>query len=136
MSRNIIITLPLIAALAACGTPQEQCIRKNTKELRVVSDLLAEVEGNLARGYAWQERSVTRTEWVTCRDVVPDKDGEPIVVTRACLRDISDTEHYRVAIDPAPETRKRDNLAAQKKRLEKQAAAAISACKKAYPETD
>lgn len=136
MSRNIILSLPVLALLAACGTPQEQCIRQNTRELRVVRNLLAEVEGNLARGYAWQERSVTRTEWDECRDVVPDKDGKPVVIWRSCLRDVTDTERFRVPIDPAAETRKRDNLAAREKRLEKQAVAAIAACKKAYPEED
>ena len=62
MTRNIafaILALPL--TLAACGTPQERCIAKNTSEYRSVARLLAEDEGNLARGYAWEERQVVDT---------------------------------------------------------------------------
>ena len=61
MPRNTtlaLLALPLV--LAACGTPQERCISQNTSEFRTVSRLLAEVEGNLARGYAWEERQVVR----------------------------------------------------------------------------
>ena len=37
--------------LAACGTPQEQCIGAATRDMQVVNRLIAEVQGNLARGY-------------------------------------------------------------------------------------
>lgn len=135
MTRNIALGLSLVLIVAACGTPQEQCISRNTSEYRTVSRLLAEVEGNLARGYAWEEREVTRPEWDDCPMVVRDKNGNSGVVYRPCLRNTVDTERYRVPIDPAAETRKRDNLAARKATLARSAAAAVDACKAAYPET-
>ena len=101
---------------------------------RQIARLLDEVEGNLARGYAWEERVVERTEWRPCRDIVGVKDGRPIVVTRSCWRDVADTERYRVPIDPAAETRKRDNLRARLAALQPGAEAAIRACRAAYPE--
>lgn len=136
MSRKLVAALALsaTAALAACGTPQQQCISRNTGEYRTVARLLDEVEGNLARGYAWEERVVERTEWRPCRDIVGVKDGRPIVVTRSCWRDVADTERYRVPIDPAAETRKRDNLLARLAALQPGAEAAIRACRAAYPE--
>lgn len=134
MSRNITFALLPVLLLVACGTPQEQCIRRNTSEYRTISGLLAEVEGNLARGYAWQEREVTRTEWDDCRAVVRGKDGERVLVSRPCLRDVVDTERYRVPIDPVSEKRKRDNLAARQAALTKQANAVVAACRAAYPE--
>ena len=137
MTRNIAIglsALPLL--LAACGTPQERCIRQHTIEYRNVSQLLTEVEGNLARGYAWQEREVTRTEFGECRAIRRNNKGEVEYVTRPCWRDVTDTERYRVAIDPAAEIRKRDNLAARKVALSDEAAAYVSACKTAYPEEE
>lgn len=137
MTRNIAISLSALPLLlAACGTPQERCIRQHTVEYRNVSQLLSEVEGNLARGYAWQEREVTRTEFGECRDIRRNKEGEPEFVSRPCWRDVTDTERFRVAIDPAAEMRKRDNLAARKAALSDQAAAYVSACKTAYPEED
>lgn len=136
MSRNLALGLLPVMILAACGTPQERCISKNTNEYRSVSRLLAEVEGNIARGYAWEERQVVRTEFDSCPYVYRGDDGERRVIYRSCLRDRLDTERYRVAIDPAAETRKRDNLAARKAALAPGAQRAVSACKAAYPEED
>src|SRR5690606_37898731 len=88
MTRNILLALMPVLMVAACGTPQEQCISRNTREYRTVSNLLTEVEGNLARGYAWQERTVTRSEWDECRHVWIDKEGNRRLGYRPCLRDV------------------------------------------------
>lgn len=134
MTRNITLALMPLLALAACGTPQERCIERNTGEYRAVSSLLAEVESNLARGYAWEERQVRGTEWADCRQYYRNKDGERVIRYRPCLRDTVETERYRVPIDPAAEQRKRNNLSARKTQLAASAKAAISACRAAYPE--
>lgn len=137
MTRNIALTaiaLPLL--LAACGTPQERCIRKNTVEYRNVSNLLSEVEANLARGYAWEERISSRTVWSTCRDYVRDRDGVARSISRPCWREVDYTERYRVPIDPAAEARKRDNLSARKQELTAGAEAYVRACKAAFPEEE
>lgn len=135
MRRNTalaILALPL--ALAACGTPQDRCISRNTGEYRTVSRLLAEVEANLARGYAWEERQVVRDHLTQCRDLHRDRKGNVQVSYSPCWRDTVETERYRVPIDPAAEIRKRDNLAARKAALASRAAAYVSACKAAFPE--
>lgn len=134
MTRNILLALMPVLIVTACGTPQDRCISRNTREYRTISSLLAEVEGNLARGYAWEERTVSRVEWDDCAYVVRGKDGERHIAYRSCARNVSDTERYRVPIDPAAETRKRDNLIARKAALTKSAMAAVNACKAAYPE--
>ncbi|GEK67585.1 MULTISPECIES: hypothetical protein [Paracoccus] len=134
MTRNILLALMPVLVVAGCGTPQEQCISRNTREYRTVSNLLTEVEANLARGYAWEERTVMRTRWEDCRYVWVDKDGNRRLGYRPCMRDVADTERYRVPIDPAAETRKRDNLLARKQALTPSARSAVDACKAAYPE--
>ncbi|SIS87366.1 hypothetical protein [Paracoccus saliphilus] len=138
MPRNsalfLIATLPLL--VAACGTPQERCISKHTREYRNVSRLLTEVEGNLQRGYAWEERQVVRDRLTQCRDVRRDKDGNVHVTYTPCWRDYVDTERYRVPIDPAAEARKRDGLAERKAGLAAQAEAYVEACRKAFPEAE
>ena len=128
---QVYANLPL---LAACGTPQERCISRNTSEYRTVSALLAEVEGNLARGYAWEERQVIRSRFDQCQRVFRDKDGNTQVHSYGCWRDYADTERYRVPIDPAAEARKRDGLAARQASLGRSANAAVQACRAAYPE--
>ena len=134
MTRNILLALSSVLIVASCGTPQERCISRNTREYRTIASLLAEVEGNLARGYAWEERTVTRMEWDDCGYVYRDGDGVRRFGTRSCMRNVADTERYRVPIDPAAETRKRDNLIARKKALTPPAMGAVKACKAAYPE--
>lgn len=129
-----LLSLPALLLLSACGTPQEQCVARNTREYRTVSELLAEVEGNLARGYAWEEREVSSVEWDECPRVVRGPDGKPHGVFRPCLRRVTDTERYRVPIDPLSEARKRDGLAARLPALRPQAEAAVRACRAAYPE--
>lgn len=136
MSRNTVAVLALTAALAACGTPQEQCVDRNLREYRTVARLLEGVEGNLARGYAWEERTVERTEWDVCTRVVRGKDGEPRAISRPCLREDTDTERFRVPIDPAAEARKRDGLRDRLAAMRPQAEAAVRACRAAYPEAE
>ncbi|CAM3074220.1 hypothetical protein PANO111632_01530 [Paracoccus nototheniae] len=134
MRRNTALALCLALPLAACGTPQERCIDRNTSEYRTVSSLLAEVEGNLSRGYAWEERQVVRTRFEQCRRVYRDRNGQQHVTTYGCWRDVVDNERYRVPIDPAAETRKRDGLVERQAALTRGANAAVAACRAAYPE--
>ncbi|WP_306754561.1 hypothetical protein [Paracoccus actinidiae] len=136
MTRNTALaaTLALPFMVAACGTPQERCISNNTSEYRTVSSLLAEVEGNLARGYAWEERQVVRDYLTQCRSYHYERDGRAIYGYEPCWRDYVDTERYRVPIDPAAEQRKRDNLAARQTQLGDRAAAVVQACRAAFPE--
>lgn len=136
MPRNItgalILALPL--ALAACGTPQERCISRNTTEFRTVNSLLAEVEGNLSRGYAWDERQVVRSRLAQCQTVTTDREGKPVITTYGCWRDELETERFRVPIDPTAEARKRDGLVARRNALAASAERAVEACRAAYPE--
>ena len=70
--RAAIFVLPLLA-LAACATPREQCISDVTRDTKVLSHLINETRGNLARGYALDERQDVRTVRSTCRG--RDEDG-------------------------------------------------------------
>lgn len=136
MSRNMTVAaialMPLL--LTACGTPQERCISRHTREYRNVSDLLSEVEGNLARGYAWEEEQVVRERLTTCRHILRDKEGNVEVLRRPCWRDEVETRRYRIPIDPLTEGRKRDGLAERLSELGKTSRAYVAACKRAYPE--
>jgi hypothetical protein len=132
MRRITIATFCLI--LAACGTPQEQCINRETRDLRVVNRLIAETEGNLARGYAFEEYTTFETAYVRC-GFDPD-DGDPATPRRPrlCLDRVPETERRPVAIDLGAEQRKLDSLLAKRRDLELQSARVVAACKAAYPE--
>lgn len=124
-----IVALPLI--LSACGTPQEQCIRGNTRELRQVDALIAETRGNLARGYGYDEYTVTDWDWEPCFDGRPVRKG---YAPRMCWEPYERTERRAVALDPAAEQRKLAALEARRKVLVRQVAPLIEACKAQYPE--
>lgn len=124
-----------VLSLAACGTPQEQCINRETREIRHLQGMLEEIEGNLARGYAYEDYQVPMTRWEHCgTDVITRPNGTVIEKQRMCLEDYTVTRTREVAIDPVSERRKRDGLRAKIKSLTPAANAAIRACKEAYPE--
>lgn len=118
----------LVALVAACGTPQEQCIRTATREVRTLDRLIAETEANLARGYTYEEHQIVRHEWMRCDDWVR---GTP---ARMCFEPVWHTVKRPVAIDPQAEQRKLDGLKARRKALGLQAEAAITACRAQYRE--
>ena len=127
------LSVAALAALVACGTPQEQCISRNTRDLRTVDRLIVETQGNLQRGYALE--TVTRWEdyWGTCIEA-EEVNGRVIAVPRSCLREYSYTEQRPKAIDLKAEAQKLEGLKAKRAELARAAAPLIEQCKAEYPE--
>jgi hypothetical protein len=119
--------------LAACGTPQEQCINRNTRDLRTVDRLIAESEGNLDRGYAYETVTVYEDYWTTCPQPVLHE-GDPAPKPRMCLDERPVTEERPKAIDLEDEARKLAGLKKKRKDLARRAEAVIAQCKAQYPE--
>ncbi|MFM7333432.1 MAG: hypothetical protein ACKO1H_03310 [Tabrizicola sp.] len=130
MKRLAILAL---GGLAACGTPQEQCINRNTRDLRTVDQLIAETQGNLGRGYAFETVTVYEDEWVYCPQA-PVAEGQPTPPPRLCLDERPVTEKRPKAIDLNAEARKLDSLQAKRRDLARQAEGVIAQCKAQYPE--
>jgi hypothetical protein len=126
------LALPVMLALVACGTPQEQCIARETRDLRVVERLIKETSGNLQRGYALEEVTVSETVWVDCTPRV--KEGAPAPERKLCLDEVSDTITQPKAIDLAAEQRTLDSLLVKQRDLSRAAERVVAACKEAYPE--
>lgn len=127
------LTFLTLATLAACGTPQEQCINRNTRDLRTVDRLIAESEGNLDRGYAYESVTVYEPYWTTCPQPKPPA-GEPLPRPRMCLDERPVTEERPKAIDLDEEARKLASLKVKRKELARRAEAVIAQCKAEYPE--
>jgi hypothetical protein len=125
-----------LALLAACGTPQQQCINRETRDLRVVERLIAETQGNLDRGYGFEEVTVLTTEYVDCTPQVIVPEGAPVpqVQRRLCLDEVPETVRRPVALDLAEEQRKLASLQERRQALLGRAEQVIAACKAAYPE--
>jgi len=123
--------LPFVL-LAACGTPQEQCISYNTRDLRVVDRLIGETEGNLDRGFAYVRVTEYEDYWAYCAQP-QQRDAAP-VAPRLCRQERAITVDRPKAIDLADEARKLDSLRIKRQELSRRAEAVIAQCKKNYPE--
>jgi hypothetical protein len=130
--------LPLAAliALTACGTPQEQCIARNTRDLRTVEQLIKETEGNLKRGYALEKKTERYRTFEPClRPSPPAPDGTPQPPVRGLCPD-TETRTYTVpkTIDLDLEARKLSQLQQKRREMLRAADAVIAQCKAEYPE--
>lgn len=126
------LALPLLLVLASCGTPQEQCISYNTRDLRTVDRLIEETQGNLDRGYAIETITTYEDYWGYCPQ--PQLEGAPPVPPRMCLKDRAVTVDRPKAINLYDEAQKLDSLKAKRRDLARTAEALIASCKAQYPE--
>ncbi|MEJ8561361.1 hypothetical protein QTO30_09125 [Yoonia sp. GPGPB17] len=127
--RPALIVLPLVL-VAACATPREQCISNVTRDTKVLSNLINEVRGNLARGYALDRQQQVRTIPKTCRG--EDADGNTFRFR--CDETRTDTIVTPVAIDLNAE---RAKLASLEERFAQSQAAsnqAVAQCIAVHPE--
>lgn len=118
--------LPALALIAACATPQEQCINTASNEVRSMKRLMNVTHGNITRGYAIHRS----TESYQVTDVCFDKDKKPYTCYDIEYR----TVESPVTIDIADERRK---LAALKKRLPaagRKMNAGVASCRVQFPE--
>ncbi len=126
------VTTLVFLAVAACGTPQEQCINRNTRDLRTVERLIAETQGNLDRGFAYETITTYEDYWTYC--VQSDRaEGQP-VPPRMCLEERAVTVERPKAIDLAAEAQKLKGLVSKQAELAGQAQGVIAQCKAEYPE--
>lgn len=132
--RVSILSFGLLATLAACGTPQEQCIRSETRDLRILDRLIGETETNIARGYALDEVHLTRDRWVLCRPRPLPGATDPKPSPEMCLDEVDYTELRPRAIDLSAEARKLKSMQQKRTLLARQAAPRIKACQAQYPE--
>ena len=127
-----VLLLSLAFGLVGCATPQEQCVTQVSRDLNVVDRLITEIEGNLARGYAFAEVVVTRPEFVDC---TPDPTVDvPDPAPRECLVDVAESVERPVAIDLQAEAAKLSGLRAKRSQLASATSRAIASCQRQYPE--
>lgn len=124
------VTLAALALLAACATPQEQCIRDGTRDLRVLNGLISQTQGNLNRGYALEEYEDIEVVRRTCEGET--EDGAQFEYR--CDTTETVTRTRPVAIDLNAERAKLQSLLEQRERAAAQAQATADQCRAIYPE--
>ena len=125
--------LALPALLAACGTPQERCIRRGTEDLRVLNRLIADSQATLSRGYALVDFETSRMSWEHCGWYPPRKEGEA-PQARMCWREVPDTVTRPVSVNLDAERAKLKSMQAKQRDLQASAAPLIAACRAQFPE--
>lgn len=136
MKAPVILTLPLVL-LVACGTPQEQCIARGTRDLRTVEKLIAETEGNLKRGFAYEEKIVRFPVFRPCVLPSPPVTGgtaPPPPQVTTCRDTEEQVIRQPVAIDLEAEARKLRQLQEKRQAQLREAEAVAAACRAEYPE--
>lgn len=120
---------PFLLALMACATPQQRCIAKAAPDLPVLNRLIAESEGNLARGYAFADVEVEMDVWKLCGvDLTPSAGGQTM-----CLETETTTTREAVAIDLTAEAAKLASMRARRDEIEAQAQPAFAQCQAQFP---
>lgn len=123
--------LPVLFLLAACGTPQEQCISSATHDMRVVDGLIADSEKTLARGYTFAEVTTFRTGFVDCTARATEANPNP--EPARCVGQIPETIRKPVAVDLNAEAAKLASLRFKRAEQTRSAEAYIRQCKAMHP---
>ncbi len=123
---RVVAALICLCLLAACGTPYERCVRPVQAELRTVDRLIAETEGNIARGFAIERQQHVIEERVVCRLA----DGR----TGWCFAPVVTETRRPVAIDRSVERGKLETLQARRSELQALAVATEARCRAQFPE--
>lgn len=134
MSRRLfrpLAALSTLALVAACATPQQQCIATANRDLTTVRALLAEAEGNVARGYAIETRTVHPNVSLS---LCASNDFDDNLDFLICQMSEPRQKTVPVAIDLELEKRKVAQLRAKEAELSKGIGAAYEACRLRYPE--
>ncbi len=125
------LAAPFLLALIACATPQQRCITKAAPDLPVLNRLIAESEGNLTRGYAFEDVEIETDVWKLCRIDVSPSAGE--VGQTMCRETETTTTREAVAIDLTAEAAKLASMRARRDEIEAQAQPAFAQCLAQFP---
>jgi hypothetical protein len=128
------LALLSLLILTACGTPQEQCINRNTRDLRTIQSLVNETQANITRGYAIEEYTVYVPVWQICEIPVQTDPTKPAPPPRYCFEQEPQTRTRPKAIDLRAEGAKLDSLLERRDQLARAAEPVIAQCKAQYPE--
>ena len=123
-------TLTLLSAaavigLSACVDEYQQCVRNNSKDLNVVTELINRSQTVISRGYDFETLVSTEFQEVICLTELGEQ--------ATCVVEVGSTYQAPVAVDLDAERRKLAQLIDQRKLLETRLAQATAACRAQYP---
>jgi hypothetical protein len=117
-------------AVAACGTPQERCIARESRDLRVLDGLIAETQATIARGYALNTETFVITQSFPCAVRGPNN----TVLTELCDTEQVVERTRPVAVNLDEERAKLRSMQDRRAEMARSVSARIEACRATYPE--
>ena len=132
MPRSLYLMLPVLLSLAACATPQQQCINSVAGNLHTLDGLILQTQGNLQRGFGYTQVVRNVPQFVPCGS---SRNSDNLYTgSSMCLVNSVQTFQQPVTIDLAAEQKKLDQLVARRAQLAPQVAPAIAGCQAQYPQ--
>lgn len=129
MTRTPLVLLTL-AALAACASPRDQCLKDANRGLSTLDRLIAKTQGNINRGFAIAEVQDIRVFTSTC--VGTNEDGTRFRIP--CDETETFTRQEPVTINIAEERVKLAQLQERRANMTRAAQARIQNCVATHPE--
>ena len=125
------LALPILACLAACTSPQEQCLTSANSALAALDAQIATAQGNLQRGYAINQVQRNVPQAASCSNA---RRSDTISTANSmCLVNNVQTVNVPVQINLAAEQQRLNALIARRPTVAQQAAEASATCRAAYP---
>jgi hypothetical protein len=124
--------LAVLAALAACATPQERCISEATRDIKVVDHLIARDRATLDRGYALAVETWVHPRLQFCQGLV-SFDGYVGIGTSTCIEPRSESRVVAEAVDLDVVARRLASLERKRVELADRTETGIASCRATYP---
>jgi hypothetical protein len=118
----------LLLPLAACATPQEQCVAAATQDLRVLDALIVETRANIQRGYGVEEEIVPSNGFTYCFGNWGYNSG-----INFCSNPGTTTVERAVTIDLDEERKKLRGLEQSRRDAVTRTERALAACEARFP---
>jgi hypothetical protein len=118
----------LLLPLAACATPQEQCVAAATQDLRVLDALILETRANIERGFGVEEVIVPNSGFTWCYGNWGYNTG-----INFCSAPSTRTVERPVTIDLEVERRKLRELEQSRRDAAARTQRALAACEAQFP---
>lgn len=116
--------------VAACASPQQQCISDAQKPVTFLRQQVAEVQSNVSRGYAVTTKQEVVIEDAICPGV--DSEGNPVEVL--CQKSEVIDHEVPVPINLSAERAKLADLQSRLAVAERKLAEQIAQCQRSFPE--
>ncbi len=125
MRAFVLLTLSSLVFLTACADRRGDCVEEAMRDVRVLEELIAETERNIARGFATQPEPTVRTGVSFCLTA-----SNPLGI---CTRTETEVRDRPVAIDVLAERRKLRQLRDREAELRERARLEVLACEARFP---